>query len=81
MNVCQSCSMPLTGAKARGTNADGSPSAEYCHHCYRDGRFADDLTLEQMTERCVPFAARRLGADGARAYFAKKLPTLKRWRD
>ncbi|MDR3344695.1 MAG: zinc ribbon domain-containing protein [Oscillospiraceae bacterium] len=77
--ICQSCTMPLTSEKAHGTNADGSPSPDYCHHCYQNGQFTDDLMIEQMIERCVPFLAHQMGADKARAMLAEKLPTLKRW--
>jgi hypothetical protein len=71
--------MPLTSGEACGTNADGSRHSDDCHHCYQNGRFVDELTMEQMVERCIPFAARQMDADKARAYFSEKLPTLKRW--
>jgi len=35
--VCGSCGMPLLRDEDAGTEADGSPSAEYCTYCYRDG--------------------------------------------
>jgi hypothetical protein len=71
--------MPLTSDKAYGTNAVGTPNPDYCHHCYHDGRFIDELTVEQMTERCLPFLEHQMDVEKARAYLAKKLPTLKRW--
>jgi len=31
-----------------GTNTDGSKSKEYCHFCYKDGKFLDEgITMEQ----------------------------------
>ena len=44
---CQSCGMPLKRDEEHGgTEADGSRSATYCSHCYRQGRFVlPDLTV------------------------------------
>jgi hypothetical protein len=44
--------MPLISEKAHGTNADGIRNPDYCHHCYQNGQFVDNLTMEQMVERC-----------------------------
>ena len=78
---CQSCGMPLKrDEKGGGTNADGSVSAEYCSHCYVDGKFTDpnltaekmqDLVLGKMKEMRFPgFIAKQ---------FTKDIPKLKRW--
>ena len=77
--ICQSCSMPLPDAtKHHGTNEDGSINPD-CHHCYQNGHFTEDLTVDQMIERCVPFLSREMGEQRARAMLAQKLPKLKRW--
>jgi hypothetical protein len=77
--ICQSCTMPLADESKCGTNADKSRNPDYCHHCYRDGQFVDDMTMEQMIDRCVPFMLHHMDADKAMAFLAGKLPTLKRW--
>ena len=47
---CQSCGMPLTD-EILGTNADGSKNEDYCIYCYRDGKFLQDCTMEEMIWR------------------------------
>ena len=47
---CQSCGMPLT-EDVLGTNADGSKNEDYCMYCYRDGKFLQDCTMEEMIWR------------------------------
>lgn len=51
---CQSSGMPLT-TDNKGTNADGSRNEDYCIYCYKDGRFTQDFTMEQMIEHCAQF--------------------------
>ena len=51
---CQSCGMPLT-EEVLGTNADGSKNEEYCMYCYKDGKFLQDCTMEEMIEHCAQF--------------------------
>ena len=48
--VCQSCGMPFSkDPLGGGSNADGSPSSEYCSHCYRKGVFTQpNITAEAM---------------------------------
>jgi hypothetical protein len=79
---CQSCGMPLSrDVRGGGTNADGSPSTEYCSHCYQEGRFTEpSISVEQMMTKVegklrgmhIPgFLARRL---------TRNIPTLDRWQ-
>ena len=79
---CQSCMMPLDAPESFGTEKDGSPSADYCQFCYRNGEFTGDMTMEQMIEFCAPFNGKAglfpteaAAREGMRPYFAK----LKRW--
>ncbi len=51
---CQSCGMPLT-EEVLGTNADGSKNEDYCMYCYKDGKFLQDCTMEEMIEHCAQF--------------------------
>ena len=54
MRFCQSCGMPLTD-EVLGTNADGSKNEDYCMYCYKDGKFLQDCTMEEMIEHCAQF--------------------------
>ena len=62
MKFCQSCGMPLT-EDVLGTNADGSKNEDYCMYCYRDGKFLQDCTMEEMIEHCAQFAGLHDGRD------------------
>ena len=46
--------MPLT-EEVLGTNADGSKNDEYCIYCYKDGKFLQECTMEEMIEHCAQF--------------------------
>lgn len=80
-NICQSCGMKMN-AGDHGTNADGSPSKDYCKYCYANGSFTKDETLDEAIESNIPF----LMNDGcpseeqARAILRKEMPELKRWK-
>jgi hypothetical protein len=78
--------MPLTD-DVLGTNADGSRIEEYCMYCYRDGKFLQDCTMDEMIEHCSQF----IGAvnEGLPNPITKEeyigqmkmyFPQLKRWR-
>ncbi len=54
MKFCQSCGMPLT-QEILGTNADGSKNEDYCIYCYKDGKFLQECTMEEMIEHCAQF--------------------------
>ena len=54
MKFCQSCGMPLT-KEILGTNADGSKNEDYCIYCYKDGKFQQECTMEEMIEHCAQF--------------------------
>ena len=46
--------MPLTD-DVLGTNADGTKNEDYCMYCYKDGKFLQDCTMEEMIEHCAQF--------------------------
>ena len=48
---CQSCGMPLT-EEVLGTNADGSKNEDYCMYCYKDGKFLQDCSMDEMPSKC-----------------------------
>ena len=82
--VCGSCGMPLLRDEDAGTEADGSPSAEYCTYCYRDGAFTEpDLTGEQAVMKYAPMMASNLGIPPLEAeeMVRRYLSTLPRWRE
>ena len=54
MKFCQSCGMPLTD-DVLGTNADGSKNEDYCIYCYKDGKFLQECTMDEMIEHCAQF--------------------------
>ena len=75
-NLCQSCGVPFE---------DGSPpreNADYCAFCYTGGKFAEDLTVERMVERQIPYLLEvnpGMGPKQARDTLVSFIPTLKRW--
>lgn len=84
---CQSCGMPLTDDNG-GTNADGSRNTDYCVYCYKDGRFTQDMTMEQMIDFCARFTGEinkhtglNLTQEQAKEQMRRFFPRLKRWKD
>ena len=81
MLICQSCSMPLMEAKHKGTEADGSITDDYCIYCYKDGKFTNDMTLEETIADSVNYAKDTgMTEDQMLAHAQSVLPTLKRWK-
>jgi len=83
MHICQSCSMPLREDKDLGNNADASLNHDYCHFCFKDGKFIDEgITMAQKIDKMVGLArTMNIPEDKAREMAANILPTLKRWKD
>lgn len=84
---CQSCGMVLIKDSDKGTESDGRKSEEYCAFCYQQGRFIQDLTIEELIEHNLQDldnwnqeTGLQLTKQEARAELLKFLPTLKRWR-
>lgn len=81
--VCQSCGMPMQKDGDFGTNGDGSKNEEYCHFCFKDGKFTDqEITMEQKIEKIVKIAVSQMNMSEARAREMANniIPKLKRWR-
>ncbi len=74
--------MPLAEPKDFGTAADDTRINEYCHFCFRRGRFTEpDMTPSAMIEKCVSLMAPRIMPEAqARALMTARIPQLKRWR-
>ena len=72
--------MPMTTPEKFGTEADGTPSADYCCYCYADGDFTTKQTLEEAVEGNIQFWRDGCKNDGeARARIMEVFPKLKRW--
>jgi hypothetical protein len=80
--VCQSCGMPIVKPEDFGTNADGSPSQEYCRFCFQKGEFTAKMEMPEYIEMQIKIAIEKLGMseDKAREIAEKTIPNLKRWK-
>ena len=79
--LCQSCGMPLTNPEHFGTNADGSVNQDYCIYCYKDGKFIDDVSMEEYIDMCSQYGEQAwMTNEEMREYCTKLFPTLKRWK-
>ena len=83
---CQSCLMPIDNDEVKGTNSDGSLSDDYCTHCYQNGAFTSDISMNDMIEGNLQHldewnksAGLNMTEDEARAQLQQLMPTLKRW--
>lgn len=83
---CQSCGMPLS-PDTLGTNADGTPNADYCTYCYKDGHFTQDCTMEQMIDFCSQFVdevnksmPKPMSKEEYKQMMRQYFPLLKRWK-
>ncbi len=82
---CQSCGMPLDSEAVIGTNEDGSKNNAYCVFCYKDGKFTEDCTMEEMIAISLkhmkePFKDNPdFNEQEALAKMQSFFPKLKRW--
>ena len=73
--------MPMADDSLLGTNADGTINGNYCKYCYKDGKFIDDVTMEEYIEMCSQFGSQANMTNEQMKEFCQKLfPTLKRWK-
>ena len=82
-NRCQSCYMEMKEATDFGTEADKSPSNDYCQYCYENGDFTTTQTFEEAVEGNIGFwrVEGDTSDDAARTRILAVFPTLKRWRE
>ena len=85
--ACQSCAMPLKELADFGSNSDNTASTEYCSHCFSEGAYTHDRTLEEMVETNLRFLdefnagnGTNYSEDEARTILKMHLATLKRWQ-
>lgn len=75
--------MPMSMSEDFGKNADLSTSKEYCHFCFRKGKFTDpNITMQQMIEKVAGFMVtlEKMPESEAKRMAEMSLPKLKRWR-
>ena len=84
---CQSCGMPLTRIDDCGTNVDGSTNFDYCQYCYKDGKFLQECTMEEMIEHCAQFVdevikqmPKPMTKEEYKQMMRGFFPMLKRWK-
>ena len=84
---CQSCGMPLTKNEDCGTNEDGSINFDFCQYCYKDGKFLQECTMDEMIEHCSQFideVNKNMPTPMTKEEYKQMMrgffPMLKRWR-
>lgn len=86
---CQSCGMPLDLTKVEflGTNADQTPSHEFCYYCLKDGEYTVDYSMQQMVDVWVKYTDKynwysntSYRPEELRTLLMKRLPVLNRWK-
>ncbi len=80
--LCQSCGSPVGAWTERGTEADETPSPDYCRFCYAHGRFRMTCSMEEMLQVASARLALTTGIPVTRAQglLGGALPQLARWR-
>lgn len=84
LKICQSCAMPIEDLNLQGTNDDGSKNNEYCLYCCKNGKFINDVSMEEMIEICVPHTSKNNpwpDEETARNAMKEFFPKLKRWQE
>ena len=78
--------MPLA-SEILGTNGDGTLNEDYCIYCYKDGKFTQDMTMEEMIDHCAQFtdainrqSGQNLTKEQAKEMMRQFFPHLKRWK-
>lgn len=86
--LCQSCGMMLQRDSDKGTEQDGRKSEEYCHFCFQEGSFTQNITMEELIEHNLQAldewnksVGLQLTRQEAKSQLMTFLPTLKRWRE
>jgi hypothetical protein len=79
--ICQSCGMPMDD-NSFGTNANMSKNKEYCHYCFKLGKFTDEgIIMEDKIKKNIAIAVKiGLSESKARTLAESTIPKLKRWK-
>ncbi|MCL8209500.1 zinc ribbon domain-containing protein [Spiroplasma attinicola] len=81
---CQSCALAINNDKNRGTNEDGTLSAKYCWHCYKNGQFTQpNINCDEMQQISFSFFKKQhpIKAFFFRKSYFKAIAKLSRWTD
>ena len=79
--ICQSCGMPIENNTQLGTNKDESLNQDFCKYCFENGKFIDDVSMEEYINMCAQFGSQAEMTNEQMKNYCKKLfHTLKRWR-
>lgn len=73
--------MPMTSNDQFSKNKAGSVNQDYCKYCYDNGKFIDDVSMEEYINMCSRFGEQAGMTNEQMKEFCEKLfPTLKRWK-
>jgi uncharacterized membrane protein len=79
--ICQSCAMPMTDNKLRGTEKDGSLNKEFCAYCYANGQFTvPNMTIDEMKVMLTKIMKEQNMHDDVIKMTLQSLPQLNRWK-
>lgn len=79
--ICQSCGMPMHKISDFGTYDDGSLHSEYCHFCFKQGKFIDPgISMEEKIAKNIAMAEKMgMSKEKATDLANDTIPRLKRW--
>ena len=82
-HTCQSCGMPINSEENFGINIDGTKNEDYCHYCFRDGKFTDEgISMHDKIKKNIKMAVKRgISEEQAKETANRVIPNLKRWQD
>lgn len=74
--------MPIDDVTLRGTEKDGTKSAEYCKYCYVDGAFVNpEMSIDDMSDIVKTQLLKMQAPENIIKLSVNSLPHLKRWRN
>lgn len=74
--------MPINNENQLGTNKNGTINYDYCKYCFENGKFIDDVTMEEYIEMCSKFGEQAgMTNEQMKAFCSKLFPNLKRWKN
>lgn len=74
--------MPIDDVTLRGTEKDGTKSAEYCKYCYVDGAFVNpEMSIDDMADIVKTQLLKMQAPENIIKLSVNSLPHLKRWRN